>query len=108
MKTLQQRKYTRQEPDQNSNTHLLCKVRSGLLLVYRDIWVCPREKEIGNWDIGDWDIGDWDIGDWDIGDWDIGDCDIWERDIGVQEIWEHGYRGVSHHKPIRRVAAAPH
>jgi hypothetical protein len=61
MNRLQQRKPTRQEPDSNPNARLLCNARTGLLLVYRAIRACLRERVIRERDIRERDIGERDI-----------------------------------------------
>jgi len=77
MNTLQQRKLTRQEPDSNPNTHVLCNARTGSLLAYRASRARLRVR-----DIRERDSGERDIRERDIGKRDIGEREIRERDIG--------------------------
>jgi hypothetical protein len=66
MNRLQQRKLTRQEPDSNPNTSLICNARTGSILAYRAIRARRRARDI-------WER--------DIRERDIRERDIWERAI---------------------------
>jgi hypothetical protein len=71
MTRFQQRKLTRQEPDCNLNTCLLCNARTGSLLAYRAIRSHLRERVIRERVIGNRDIGERDMWERDIREWAI-------------------------------------